>query len=175
MLLIVNEILALGTLLTDIGIVVVGLLLAYPKTRKQIIRLGQQYGLQLAFVIAVISTALSLYYSEIAGFAPCVLCWWQRIFIYPQVILLGMMLWRKEYKIIDYAIAVLIPGLLVSIYQVALQFGVSDVLDCTAVGPSCDARYVYEYGYITIPVMALTALIAMLGLLLLARRPENKA
>lgn len=175
MLLVINELLALGTLLIDIGIVVVGLLSAYPKTRKQIIRLGQQYGLHLAFVIALISTALSLYYSEIVGFAPCVLCWWQRIFIYPQVILLGGALLKKEKKIIDYAIAVLIPGLIVSIYQVALQFGVSDVLDCTAVGPSCDARYVYEYGYITIPVMALTALIAMLGLLLLARRPENKA
>lgn len=175
MLLIINELLALGTLLTNIGIIVVLALLVYPKTRSLIIRLGQTYGLLLAFVIAVVSTGMSLYYSEIAGFAPCVLCWWQRIFIYPQVILLGMMLWRKEYKIIDYAIAVLIPGLLVSIYQVALQFGVSDVLDCTAVGPSCDARYVYEYGYITIPVMALTALIAMLGLLLLARTPENKA
>lgn len=169
----INELLALGTLVLDVALVVIVVLIVYPKTRRQIFNLGQQYGLLTALAIATVSTAMSLYYSEIAGFAPCVLCWWQRIFIYPQVILLGLALWKKEKQIIDYAIAVLIPGLVVSLYQVSLQFGVSDALNCAAVGPSCNARYVYEYGYITIPVMALTAIIAMLLALFLARNSSK--
>lgn len=124
-----------------------------------------RHGLLLAFGVVFFATVSSLFFSSVAGFVPCALCWWQRIFLYPQVILLGLALWKKDSGVVLYGIVLSIIGGVIAIYHTYLQFGGSPILPCSAnVAASCAQRYFLEFGYVTIPTMALTSftLIALL-------------
>ena len=140
---------------------------------KQPDNLLKQYGLLLAFLIALTSTIGSLFYSEIAQYAPCKLCWYQRILIYPQVVILGIALAKKYYKeVIDYCIALSIIGVMIATYQYYLQrFSISDT-PCSAVdySQSCSQNFILNIGYITIPMMAITAFLLIITFLLFARK-----
>lgn len=118
-----------------------------------------KYAMWFAFLVALTATAGSLFYSEIAGYEPCKLCWIQRIFMYPQVLLLGMALWRKERGMMMYAWVFSLLGGLIAGYHYLLQRGVAPALPCSAVGYSVDCAkvFVMQYGYVTIPLMAFTA------------------
>lgn len=100
----------------------------------------------------------SLYYSVIVGFPPCQLCWIQRIFIYPQAIVLGMALIKKDGHLADYIIALSTVGGIVSAYHQYIQFGGRSLYSCAAgLGAvSCTQRLILEFGYVTIPMMMLT-------------------
>ncbi len=124
-----------------------------------------RYGLTLAFVIALGAVAASFVYSDVIGYAPCTLCWYQRAFMIPLAVVLGIAAWRNDRSIIPYALALTAFGGLVALNHVWLQtMGVS-LIPCDASGPSCDQRFVYEFGYVTIPVMSLTGF-ALIGALL---------
>ena len=130
-------------------------------------------GMLLAFLVALASVAGSLFYSQIAGFAPCELCWFQRIFMYPEVILLGLALLKKDTGIIDYALSLAIIGGAISLYHNYVYFlnkGLNAYCQVGAGAVSCIKRYVLEFGYITIPVMALTAFILVIIFLLFANK-----
>ena len=118
-----------------------------------------QKALWFAFLVALIATSGSLFYSEVAGFEPCKLCWFQRIFMYPQVLLLGMAIWKKDRHIADYGILLAVLGALVAGYHYLLQLGIAPNLPCSAVGysVSCSQVFVMNFGYITIPLMSFTA------------------
>ena len=160
----VNKISAIFTLFAQIFLVWALVLMFFPKTRNYILNFFGRHGMLLAFLAATASLILSLFYSDYAGYEPCKLCWLQRIFIYPQVILLGMALYRKDYKIIDYALALLFVGTVVSLYHNYLSFGGSPFFNCDALqlSVSCAKRYVFELGYITIPIMSLTSFLLMI-------------
>jgi disulfide bond formation protein DsbB len=105
----------------------------------------------------------SLVYSNIIGFPPCDLCWIQRIFMYPQVLIAAVSLWRKEKLAVYYALPLSILGGLVAFFQSLTDWGLGgSLLPCTAEGGACSRVYVMEYGYITIPVMALTCFVYLL-------------
>ena len=161
-----NYLLALGTVIGQI-VLTVGLVvcIALPKQRARLLGVMRQYGIAIALMVAIASTLLSLFYSNVMGYEPCTLCWWQRIFIYPQVVLLGLALWKREKVIIDYALALLGIGLIISLYQVYLQFGGAPVGACGVGSVSCTKAYVMEFGYVSIPVMALTGYALMIGAL----------
>ena len=123
-----------------------------------------KWGLELGFAISFASTVGSLIYSEVAGFAACILCWIQRIFMYPLPFLFGLALWKKDKGVAPYALLLALVGGAVALYQwvkdmLALYGNVS--LACPEVAglPSCAKIYVLEYGYITIPMIALNAFI----------------
>ena len=120
-----------------------------------------------AFIIVLTSITGSIFYSEIAGFLPCSLCWWQRVFLYPQVILFGIALWKKE-RVADYAIALSSVGALIASYHSYLQFGGLPLIPCaaSAAAASCAQRYFLEFGYVTIPTMSLTVFILIILLML---------
>jgi disulfide bond formation protein DsbB len=135
-----------------------------------------KHSLTFAFIIALIAASGSLFFSEIAGFVPCKLCWFQRIFMYPQVILLGIAAWKKE-DIRKYALPLLIIGVSISIYHYGLQVytlyhPISSV--CDASGVSCANDYIFQLGYITIPMMALTAFLMIIFFLTLYSPAKNK-
>ncbi len=132
------------------------------------------YAFIIAFAIVLGSALSSLFYSEVAGFAPCSLCWWQRIFLYPQVILLAVAFFRKDENVTDYIIALSVIGGAIAVYHSYLQFGGSSLVPCSSSGLSisCAQRYFLEFGYITIPTMALTAF-ALITLLMLARKANR--
>jgi disulfide bond formation protein DsbB len=124
-----------------------------------------------AFLLALGSSIITLYYSDILGFDPCALCWWQRVFLYPQIVILAIALWRKDTKACAYIFALSVFGFLVSIYHHALQMFPAGALPCPASGPSCSQITILEYGYITFPLMAAT-LFAFLIVLMLAHRAK---
>jgi len=169
-----DYLLALGTVLTQIASVAV-LVLYFLRNRGERFSatssLIGRYGVFLSFFLFFVSMALSLFYSEILGFKPCSLCWLQRVFMYPQVFLLWLALYKKERAIADYSIALSIPGALVAIYQHYLQMGGGAFLPCLANSDllDCSTRTFFEFGYVTYPLMAFTAFIFSIALMLHVR------
>lgn len=125
----------------------------------------------LGFLVALASITGSLFYSEIVGYPPCVLCWWQRVFLYPQVILFGAALWKRKTDVFIYSVPLVVLSTIVSFYHEYVYLGGTSVLPCTALGGACSKIYVLSYGYITIPMMSLTA--ALFLLLLAWYHKEN--
>ncbi len=129
-------------------------------------RLFQKYlklignrGIVWAFIVALTATLGSLFYSEIAGYDPCKLCWFQRIFMYPQVVLMGLALWRERRDVKPYSVALAIIGAPIALYHYIVQVLPSAPVACSTVGysASCSDKFVLTFGYISIPVMAFTA------------------
>ena len=166
----VNQIISLGAIGMQLValFLVVNLLFFRKRTNKTLI-FFKQYTFVITFLIAFSSTLLSLFYSDVVGFPPCELCWINRIFIYPQVILYGMELYKRDKAIVDQAMALASLSALTSIFHVYIEHGGASTLACATGGPatvSCATLYVYEFGYITIPLMALTAAVFTLLLLI---------
>jgi disulfide bond formation protein DsbB len=128
-----------------------------------------QVALPLAFVVAAVTTAGSLYYSKVVGYVPCELCWYQRIAMYPQVIVLGTALVRRDRGVRPYVIGPCLVGALISLYHSWIQAfpPESPTSFCTAEAP-CTVRYVWELGFISLPFMALSAFLAIVGLMVAA-------
>lgn len=170
---------ALGvlTVIAQIGIAVGLLAYLFPKNESagQLIRFVAKYAFPISFLAAFLATAGSLYYSEIAGYNPCKFCWFQRIFMYPQVLLIGFAWWRKEFFMSFYATLLSAIGAVIAFYHYLLQRGVVPEVPCSAVGISeaCSQRFVMELGYITIPLMACTAFLVILGAMLAYRRVHS--
>lgn len=116
----------------------------------------------LGFLISLAAIGGSLFYSNVVGFEPCVLCWWQRIFIYPQVILFGVALWRRKSDVFAYVVPLVSIASLISLYHQYVYMGGTSILPCTALGGACSKIYVMAFGYITIPMMSLTVAVAIL-------------
>jgi disulfide bond formation protein DsbB len=123
-----------------------------------------RYSLQFAFLVALVSTLGSLYFSEIAGLIPCELCWFQRIFMYPQALVLGLALFRKDYGVFYYILPMSVIGGMISLYNYYIQI-MPQAATCSA-GVSCAISPFYIYGYINIAIMALTGfvMLAVIGL-----------
>lgn len=114
--------------------------------------------LYFAWVVAIIATLGSLYFSEVAGFTPCKLCWIQRIFMYPLVLILGIACFRNDRSIAIYVLPLTIIGACVSVIHYGEQkLGLFKGV-CT-VGVPCSGEYINWLGFITIPVLAFIAFI----------------
>ena len=118
----------------------------------------------LSFLTSLAAVGGSLFYSNIIGYEPCILCWWQRVFLYPLVVIFGISIWKKINTAFLYAIPLLAMNILVSAYQSYIDLGGTSLLPCTAVGGACSKVYVLAFGYITIPVMSLTVSLFILML-----------
>ncbi|HLT15830.1 MAG TPA: disulfide bond formation protein B [Acidimicrobiales bacterium] len=132
------------------------------------------WALPLAAAVAVVATAGSLYYSEVADFVPCQLCWYQRIAMYPLAVVLPLAAWRRDYGVRPYALAVAGLGILVSAYHNVIE--TNPDLSSGGCDPSnpCTIRWVEGLGFWTIPRMAFVAFALVITLLLLDRpEPEE--
>ena len=111
-----------------------------------------------ALVVAISATVGSLFYSEIKNFVPCSLCWYQRIFMYPLPIILGIAVYYNEAVIKKYILSVAIIGWLIALYHVLLQkIPAMKALEPCKQGIPCSVDYVNYLGFITIPMLSLTA------------------
>ena len=136
----------------------------------------------IAFLVTLGATLGSLFYSNIMGYEPCLLCWWQRIFMYPRVIILAVALWIKrshrykqndrENEVLFYTLPLSIIGGLIAIYQILLPYLASAGINCGTTGVSCTKLYVLAFGYITIPVMSLSVFVTLI-LLAIASKCKN--
>ena len=130
--------------------------------------------LPLAFAVAAISMAGSLYFSEVAHFTPCRLCWYQRICMYPLVVLLGVAAWRRDYNIRFYAASLASIGAVISAYHILLErYPSLESSVCDPANP-CTLIWVKRLGYLTIPTMALSGFALILTLLALARPASDE-
>jgi disulfide bond formation protein DsbB len=164
-----NNIISVLALLGQIWVVVLVLyLIFFRKSQLKLFKFFVDNSIPLAFLVALAATGGSLYYSEIAKFNPCDLCWFQRIFIYPQVILLGLAWLKKEKYILDYSLAMIAVGTIFSAYHNYIYYTFTPSNFCSLVSP-CTQQYVVGFGYLSIPLLALSSLLLM-GLLLLSRR-----
>jgi disulfide bond formation protein DsbB len=123
-----------------------------------------KYALPVGFSLTAISTAVSLYYSDVLGVLPCGLCWFQRVFIYSMMVILGAALWKKDRNVWSYINVLAIPGLLIALYHEYLQLGYSELIPCPAIASTVDcAKPTFlEYGFVTYPFMSVVLFTALL-------------
>lgn len=129
------------------------------------------------WVVALSATMGSLYFSEIRGYEPCELCWIQRIFMYPLVLIIGIAYLQRNARIAMTTAVLSIIGGAISLYHYGIQkvdFLSDSAPACGRV--SCTGEYINLFGFMTIPFLALTAfaLIAVSSLLVLKALKEEK-
>lgn len=117
----------------------------------------QELGAYLAFGTALVAMLGSLYFSQIAGFVPCTLCWYQRIAMYPLAVITLVGILKHDDRLAGYVLPFSLVGLGLSTYHYLIQLGVVAHPGACAIGVPCNARYVNYFGFVTIPLMALTA------------------
>ena len=158
-----TALLALVALAVTVGLVAVG---ATAGGRRRLRGLRADM-MRLAFSVAAVSTAGSLWFSEVGDFVPCQLCWFQRIAMYPLVVVLGVAVWRGDpdprWRVLPFSVV----GLLVSAYHYQLQLFPDQGSSCDVTAP-CTQRWVEEFGFVSIPFMALCGFAAVTTLVLAA-------
>ena len=158
----ISLILAMGALLVVGASVAMALGAGAPgATRLRTLFLGR--GSWLSFAVAGTAMAASLYYSDVAGFVPCLYCWYQRIAMYPLAVILLVAAVTRDDRVAKYVIPIAVIGLALSVYHYQLQVFPSQGGACST-GVPCTARYVEEFGFISIPFMAGCAFLAVLAL-----------
>lgn len=132
--------------------------------------------LPLAWLVATVATLGSLYFSEIAEFTPCTLCWYQRICMYPLVVVLGIATFRRDRSVRFYVLPIAVIGATIAAYHAWIQAypPESGTAFCTVDVP-CTDRYVWELGFVSIPFMALAGFLAIITAMLLARPADTEA
>ncbi len=128
-----------------------------------------------AWLVATLAALGALFMSEIMGFAPCVLCWWQRIFMFPLVLLLALGLFPFDAKVLRYAMPLAGIGLLVAGFHVLLTMGIiPEALAPCRQGIPCKTIQIEWFGFVTIPLLSFLAFLTINGLLLAAYRSASK-
>src|SRR3989344_1146691 len=138
---------------------VLALVLERRGTLRSFARLIERHALRLSFAATLAAVLGSLYYSEVVGYEPCFLCWWQRVFMYPQVLIAGIALWMNDRRALRYLMGLSAVGAAIAGYHYLLEWGLVPSGLCPTTGPNCAQRFVYEFGYITIPMMGLTVFV----------------
>lgn len=112
--------------------------------------------LPLAAIVGLVATLGSLYYSEVAGYVPCSLCWYQRIGMYPLPVILAIAAWRGDRQIRSYVMPISLIGAAIALYHYQLErFPEQASLSCSAEAP-CTVVWVWMFHAISLPGMALS-------------------
>ena len=171
-----NYLLALGTvvmLVVTAGFFVVYFLQKKFSDLSDIIAPFEKWGIQIGLFLSLAGVFFTLYYSEVLGFEPCFLCWWQRIFLYPQVVIFWLATWKPDLRqaATYFSLWLSAFGAAFAVYHHILQVFPAGHLPCSATGPSCAKITFIEFGFVTFPMMAL-ALFALLFVLMLIVRKK---
>ena len=128
----------------------------------------------LAWITALFAVAGSLYFSEIRDFPPCVLCWYQRICMYPLVAILAVGILRRDSNVAYYVLPLSLAGLAISIYHNLLYYNIipESAAPCVA-GISCTTVYIEWFGFITIPLLSLAGFAFLSGLMFIALKRKE--
>ncbi len=164
---------ALGTVLLEAATVLLLLAYFFPKNplAEFIGTLAGKYGILIGLLSTLFAVVMSLVYSEYFGIDPCGLCWFQRIFMYPQALLFAVALFIKDSKAALYSIWLSVFGAGIALYQHYLQMGGTDVVPCPATGAGdCAKRFLFEFGYVTFPLVAFSLFAFLIILMLFVRR-----
>jgi disulfide bond formation protein DsbB len=132
--------------------------------------------LWLTFVVAAVATLGSLFFSEITDFVPCKLCWFQRIFMYPLAIVVPLMALAHDRRAARYVLPLPIIGIPITIYHILIERGVVEqAKTCLISAPGgCATKWIEEFGYVTIPTLALTSFVLCIVFLVFAILSERE-
>lgn len=146
---------------------------------QSIMEFCSTHALRLGFLLSVVATFGSLAYAQVTGYPACILCWIQRIFMYPEVALFGLALWRNDRNVLPYTLFLAVLGGAVALYNwikdmLAMYTNIS--LACPVVPglPTCDRIYIHEFGYITIAMLSLNAFVLIIIVTYAAIRHADK-
>jgi len=128
-----------------------------------------------AWLVASASTLGALFFGEVMNLPTCVLCWYQRIFMFPLVLVLPIGMFPFDRKVVRYALPLAALGWLVAAFHVLLVAGVipEDIRPCTQ-GVPCSEQVIEWFGFVTIPLLSLAAFSAVMALLVLAYLRDSK-
>lgn len=126
-----------------------------------------RYGLAAAASLSGAALVMSLWYSEVVGLPVCPLCWFARTMMYPLAVILLIAAVRRDTGVVPYALSLAAIGAAITGYHHLYQMGIapSGACDLLAEGGTCAVRYVFEFGFVTMPLMGF-ALFCTIGLLL---------
>ncbi len=125
----------------------------------------------LCWLIAGIATLGSLFFSDVMGFAPCVLCWYQRICIYPLVLIFGVGLFSFDAGVIKYSLPPAIAGWFIALYHTLLYSGfIPKRIQPCSEGVPCTEKYIELFGFLSIPLLSLLVFSTVITLLFVLHR-----
>ncbi len=129
-----------------------------------------------SFLVAAIATLGSLFFSEIMEFVPCSMCWYQRIFMYPLVLIFLINLLYPDDKLFKYSFPIVLVGLFFAIYHNLLMWGIipESVVPCTQ-GVPCSTEYFEYLGFINIPFLSLLSYSLIFIFLVIGLKKDNNA
>jgi disulfide bond formation protein DsbB len=160
---------ALGVAGQALFVLLVLLALARPNGLRAAL---EGYELWLTFLVAAIATGGSLFFSEVAHFVPCELCWFQRICMYPLSIITLLAALANDRSVARYLLPLPLVGAGVSVYHLLIENGaIKEPSACLIGGAGCSVKWINEFGYMTIPTLALTGFALCFVFLLLAAFP----
>jgi disulfide bond formation protein DsbB len=154
-------------------VVVLVLVLLVARNRLRSLLWG--YELWAAFVVAAIATGGSLFLSQVAGFVPCEMCWFQRICMYPLSILTLFLAYHGDNRTARYLLPFPVIGGCVSVYHILIENHVVSTPAACQVGAGCAVKWIDYFGYMTIPTLALTAFALLTIFLGLAAAEPDEA
>ncbi len=130
----------------------------------------KQYLPHIAWFISLAAMLGSLYFSNVKGFPPCVLCWYQRIFMYPLAFIIPIGILKKDENFSLYVLLFSSIGALIGIYHNLLYYGLIGSV-CTDF--SCTTKFIEYFGFITIPFLSLVAFIAIAVCMILYKKYQS--
>lgn len=135
-------------------------------------RLTEKTILQMIWIISITATLSSLYFSEIAHFPPCVLCWYQRIVMYPLVLILLVGLYTKDRHLPALILPFALIGTAIALFHNLLYYQVlPEAAAPCLLGISCTTKFIEWFGFVTIPFLSLSAFLLIdLGLFLIFKK-----
>ena len=127
-----------------------------------------------AWLVAALSTLGALFMGEVMGLTPCVLCWYQRIAMFPLVVVLAVGLFPLDTNVVSYALPLAVAGLLLAAYHLLLTMGVipEGMAPCTQ-GVPCGKIQVQWFGFVTIPLLSFFAFLSINILLVLSHHLQS--
>jgi disulfide bond formation protein DsbB len=128
----------------------------------------------VCWLLASVAALGSLFFSEVMGHPPCVLCWYQRICMYPLVLILPAGLFPFDAKIVRYALPLSLVGLLLAIFHLLLVAGYipETIKPCTQGIPCTEVQIVW-FGFVTIPLLSAVSFLLISALLILTQRRSS--
>jgi len=164
---------AAGALLVAAGLAVVGFGRPVGLVRSAL----WGYELWLAFLVTALATGGSLFFSEIANFVPCELCWFERICMYPVAVVLLLAALANDHRAAQYLLPLPLVGAGLAVYHILIEEGaLSQPQACLVSAPGgCATKWIEEFGWVTIPNLTLTAFVLALAFLLFASVEAKEA
>jgi disulfide bond formation protein DsbB len=154
--------------LAGIGVVCAAFILLFDLVSKNhtFAPLLKTWWVAVACVVSLGASAMTLLYSEVFGFVPCGLCWLQRVFLYPQVVILALTLKSRSTQAAVYGIALSLLGTVVALYQHYLQMGGTELIGCPTAGSgvNCADRFMFEFGFVTFPLLSAFLFVFLIAL-----------